>query len=148
MGKRTEEVKKRDERVMATGTFDLIHPGHIFYLSKAKSLGNQLVVVVARDSTPKIKPIIPEKQRKKVINSLKPVDKAILGDKKDKLKPVESLTPDKIVLGPDQDWNESEVKNKIKKELGLNIEVIKIKEYKKCQLCSTTEIIKKIKKNC
>ena len=40
--------------VMATGTFDLIHPGHGVYLEEAKKLGgdnSRLVVVIARDST-------------------------------------------------------------------------------------------------
>ena len=38
-------------RVMASGVFDLIHLGHISYLEQARSYGDELVVVVARDST-------------------------------------------------------------------------------------------------
>ena len=36
---------------MATGVFDLLHPGHIYFLTEARRLGDELVVVVARDST-------------------------------------------------------------------------------------------------
>ena len=49
-------------KVMATGAFDLLHPGHGLYLEKAKELGGEdavLVVVIARDSTVKKKKRIP-----------------------------------------------------------------------------------------
>jgi FAD synthetase len=48
-------------RVLATGTFDLLHPGHLFYLEQSKALGDELVVIVARDANVKHKPrpIIP-----------------------------------------------------------------------------------------
>ena len=36
--------------VMAFGTFDLLHPGHLSYLNKSKKLGSKLIVVVARDA--------------------------------------------------------------------------------------------------
>ncbi|MCJ2563189.1 MAG: adenylyltransferase/cytidyltransferase family protein, partial [Candidatus Thermoplasmatota archaeon] len=38
-------------RVMASGVFDLLHTGHLHYLEEAKKLGDELIVVVARDST-------------------------------------------------------------------------------------------------
>ena len=38
-------------RVMAVGVFDLLHAGHLHYLEQAKSLGDELVVVVAHDDT-------------------------------------------------------------------------------------------------
>ncbi|WP_290898688.1 adenylyltransferase/cytidyltransferase family protein, partial [Ferroglobus sp.] len=36
-------------KVVATGTFDIIHPGHIRFLEEAKKLGDYLVVIVARE---------------------------------------------------------------------------------------------------
>ena len=36
-------------RVVATGTFDIIHPGHIRFLEEAKKLGDELIVIVARE---------------------------------------------------------------------------------------------------
>jgi cytidyltransferase-like protein len=37
--------------VMTFGTFDVFHPGHRFYLTEARKLGNRLIVIVALDST-------------------------------------------------------------------------------------------------
>ena len=69
-------------RVMASGVFDLIHPGHISYLQQARSFGDELVVVVACDDTVrknKHEPITPDYMRAKIVGSLKPVDVAIVG---------------------------------------------------------------------
>ena len=38
-------------RVMAVGVFDLLHAGHLHYVEQAKSLGDELIVVVAHDDT-------------------------------------------------------------------------------------------------
>ena len=67
---------------MASGTFDLLHPGHGIYLQEAKNLGgykSKLYVVVARDSTVEKRkrvPIVGENQRLELIKMLKPVDEA------------------------------------------------------------------------
>ena len=69
-------------RVMASGVFDILHTGHISYLEQAKAAGDELVVVVACDSTVrkrKHEPVTPENMRLKIVQSLKPVDRAILG---------------------------------------------------------------------
>jgi len=68
-------------RVLATGTFDILHPGHLLYLEEARALGDELYVIVAREKNikHKPKPIISENQRLKMISSLKAVDEAILG---------------------------------------------------------------------
>ncbi|ADP77958.1 FMN adenylyltransferase [Methanothermus fervidus DSM 2088] len=135
---------------MATGTFDIIHPGHGFYLKKAKELGgknSKLVVIVARDSTVrarKRKPVINEKQRLEVVKMLKPVDEAYLGCEGDIFKTVEKIKPDIIALGPDQDFDEKELQKELKKR-NIDCKVVRIKEYKKSPLDSTCKIIKKIK---
>ena len=64
-------------KVMATGTFDLLHLGHIYYLKEAKKLGDTLTVVVATDSTVrklKHEPVNQEKIRVNLIKELKVVD--------------------------------------------------------------------------
>ncbi|MDY6931735.1 MAG: adenylyltransferase/cytidyltransferase family protein, partial [Halobacteriota archaeon] len=68
-------------RVLATGTFDILHPGHLTYFREAKKLGDELIVIVARDVnvTHKPKPIIPEEQRVEMVGALSIVDKVILG---------------------------------------------------------------------
>src|SRR5256885_9042397 len=69
-------------RVMATGVFDLLHPGHVYFLREARALGDELWVVVARDTTArkfKHEPIMPEAARFQMVEALKPVDRAVLG---------------------------------------------------------------------
>ncbi len=94
------------KKVMAFGTFDLLHPGHIHYLKNSKKLGDFLVVVIARDSTVlKIKnklPINNENTRLQNIIKLEIADKVILGDKIDKLKVVRDEKPDVLSFGYDQ----------------------------------------------
>ena len=57
-------------KVMATGTFDLLHMGHIYFLKEAKKLGDKLIVIVARDSTVrkmKHEPVTPQEMRLQLI---------------------------------------------------------------------------------
>jgi FAD synthetase len=84
------------------GTFDILHPGHIFLLKEASKHGD-VIVVVARDSTVKrIKgrePIFNEEHRLMMVSSIKYVKKAILGkESTDILEIVEELKPDVIVV--------------------------------------------------
>ena len=91
-------------RIVATGTFDLLHPGHLFYLEESKKLGDELFVIVARDANVKHKPhpIIPEDQRLAMVAALKPVDHAMLGDQTDMFLPIEKIHPDVITIGFNQ----------------------------------------------
>jgi Glycerol-3-phosphate cytidylyltransferase (EC 2.7.7.39) len=70
-------------RVLATGTFDILHPGHLLYLEEARALGDELYVIVAREKNikHKPKPIISENQRLKMISSLKAWMKLFSGAK-------------------------------------------------------------------
>ncbi len=132
-------------RVVATGTFDIIHPGHIRYLEEAKKLGDELIVIVAREKNVKHKPkpIIPDEQRVKVVSALKPVDKAILGDENDIFKPIMELKPDIIALGYDQHFDEKKLEDELRKR-GLKTKVVRIKVKENCEFCSSTKIIKRI----
>ena len=97
---------------MATGVFDLLHPGHVAFLREAKKLGDELVVVVARDSTAKrLKhaPITPQSNRLEMVGALKPVDRAVLGNEGDIFEILDEIRPDVIALGYDQVHNEDRV---------------------------------------
>ncbi|HEY6239020.1 MAG TPA: adenylyltransferase/cytidyltransferase family protein [Thermoplasmata archaeon] len=101
-------------RVMATGVFDLLHPGHLYFLEQARRLGDELVVVVARDQTArrlKREPYVPEHMRRQMVEALKPVDRAILGSTTDIYSTVLEVRPDIIALGYDQVWNEREIES-------------------------------------
>jgi len=137
-------------KVMATGTFDILHPGHGLYLEKAKQLGgknSKLIVVVARDSTVHAKkrvPIVNESQRLEMVKLLKPVDEAYLGHKTDMFKIVAEINPDIIAIGPDQKFDLDHVKNQLKIR-NLSSKVLRVENYYNSNLDSTCKIIKKIK---
>jgi len=90
--------------VVAQGTFDLLHPGHVHYLEHAASMGDRLVVIIARPTNVDHKeaPICSAEQRRELIGALEVVDEAILGDREDIFRPIEELEPDVIALGHDQ----------------------------------------------
>ena len=107
-------------KVMATGTFDIVHPGHGFYLEKAKQLGGKdstLMVVIATDKTVekhKRVPIMNQNQRLEMIQLLKPVDEAYIGSEADPFEIVKEKKPDIIAIGPDQNFNPKSLEDKLK----------------------------------
>ncbi|MCK4416035.1 MAG: FAD synthase [Thermoplasmatales archaeon] len=134
-------------KVMATGTFDLLHMGHIYYLKEAKKLGDTLSVVVARDSTVrklKHEPVNPEEIRLDLIKEVKVVDEAYLGYEDDMYAIVEEIKPDIIALGYDQIHDEDTIKSELKKRK-LATKIVRLSEYK-CgsDLDGTRRIIQKI----
>ena len=132
---------------MATGTFDLLHLGHIYYLKEAKKLGDKLAVVVATDSTVrrlKHEPINPEKIRLELIKELKIVNEAHLGHEEDMYEIVEEIRPDIIALGFDQIHDEEKIKAELKKR-NIKAKVARLTEYKQgSDLEGTRKIISKI----
>ncbi|MCL2033042.1 MAG: adenylyltransferase/cytidyltransferase family protein [Methanomassiliicoccaceae archaeon] len=135
-------------RVMASGVFDIIHTGHISYLQQAKALGDELIVVVACDETVrknKHEPITPEGMRAKIVENLKPVDEAIIGKGGDIFDTVRKISPDIIVLGFDQTFDENGLRKGLE-EHGLgHIIVTRAAEYAE-DLTATRRIIQKIRK--
>lgn len=132
---------------MATGTFDLLHMGHIFFLKEAKKLGDKLCVVVATDKTVrtlKHEPINPENIRLNLIKELEIVDEAYLGSEDDMYAIVEKIKPEIIALGFDQIHNEKKINTQLQKR-NLAVNVVRLKEYS-CgeDLNGTRRIIRKI----
>ena len=94
-------------RVLCCGTFDFLHPGHLYFLKQASDFGNELYVVVARDeNVNKIKgryPSYKEVDRLEKVKGLDYVDDARLGyPGMNFLKVVKEINPDIIALGYDQ----------------------------------------------
>jgi FAD synthetase len=130
------------KRVLATGTFDILHPGHLYYLEESRKLGDVLYVIVARDANVKHKPypFIPEEQRRIMVAALKPVDHAILGDPTDMFRPVREIDPDVITIGFNQHFDET----RLKKELfsrGLRAGVVRIGSCPEKAICSSRRIV-------
>lgn len=133
-------------RVLATGTFEILHPGHLLFLEEAKKLGDELFVIVGRDVNVKKRkrtPIIPEEQRLKMISALKMVDKAMLGSEKDIYEPLYSIKPDVIAIGYDQDFDEETLEQALR-ERGFHSKVIRIKKHNSNAFCKAEEIIRRI----
>ena len=132
---------------MATGTFDLLHLGHIYYLKEAKKLGDRLAVVVATDSTVrrlKHEPVNPEEIRLNLIKELKIVDEAYLGHEEDIYEIVKEIKPDVIALGFDQIHDENKIKSDLKKR-NIKTKVVRLTEFKGgSDLEGTRRIISKI----
>jgi FAD synthetase len=147
------EHKKRAEKeiiVLAKGTFDLLHYGHIFYLTEAKKAGGRdavLKVVIARDKTVKklkgAKPVIPEKQRLAIVSSLRVVDDVFLGYEEIDMKQViRKVKPNIIALGYDQENLEKQLLEYII-EAGLDIEIVRIGKFQEGEEPNSSSKIKR-----
>ena len=132
---------------MASGVFDIIHPGHISYLKQAKALGDELVVVIACDDTVRRKkhePITPDYMRARIVGELKPVDKAIVGGTGDIFETVKEIRPDIIVLGFDQGFDEKALSDDLIKHGIEGVKVVRATETAD-DLNATRRIVKKIR---
>ncbi|OPX68368.1 MAG: FAD synthase [Methanoregulaceae archaeon PtaB.Bin056] len=133
------------KRVVATGTFDILHPGHLYYLEESRRLGDELYVIVARDRNVRHKPrpVIPEEQRARMVAALKPVDHAVLGDLHDMFRPIEEIRPAVITFGFNQHFEEEKVRKELEKR-GLSVELARIGSYRGDRYCSSSEIVRQV----
>jgi FAD synthetase len=133
------------KRVVATGTFDLLHPGHLYYLEESRRLGDELYVIVARDANVrhKPKPVIPEDQRLKMVAALKPADHAVLGDLHDMFRPIREIKPAIITIGFNQHFDEEKIKGDLMAR-GIISEVVRVGQYPGDSCSSTSRIIRKV----
>jgi len=137
------------KKVLIAGTFDIIHPGHIFLIKEASKLGDVYVIVSTdknRENYSGVAPINPETQRLEVIKNIKGVRDARIGrSDNDTLKTVEEINPDIILLGPDQNYDIEILKRGLKKKGLDHIEVKRLEiYYNKYELHSSSLIKQKI----
>nr|ANV80964.1 glycerol-3-phosphate cytidylyltransferase [uncultured Candidatus Thalassoarchaea sp.] len=136
------------KRIMAVGVFDLLHAGHLHYLEQAKALGQHLTVVIAHDDTVRIRkhePVTNHDLRRRMVEGLKPVDDAIIGNPPEvpifDILPI--VKPDIIALGYDQEHAEESINRKLR-ELGYqDIEVVRVEGLSE-DLDGTRKIIARI----
>ena len=121
------------KKVMCFGTFDLLHEGHKYFLTEAKKLGSELIVVIARDETVvKVKkhtPVHNEQQRLENLERMGIATKVLLGHVGDKLKIVEEEKPGIICLGYDQTFFTKNIKEKLE-ERGVPVEIVRLPAHK------------------
>jgi FAD synthetase len=120
--------------VLVFGTFDMLHPGHIFFFKEARKQGDRLVVVIARDLTVKqVKGSFPqnnEMTRLEEVKKIEEVDDAMLGSSTDdKLEIIEKIKPDVICLGYDQKAFAENLEDELVKR-NLFPEVKRLEPYK------------------
>ena len=100
-----------EKTVAVSGYFDPIHVGHIEYLELAKNLGDKLIVIVNNDHQCRLKKgksFMYEKDRLKIVESLRIVDEVFLSIDKDKTvcKSLEYIKPDIFANGGDRSLKE------------------------------------------
>ncbi len=141
--KKIESEKKK--LVFTNGCFDLIHRGHVEYLSRARELGDYLVVGLnSDDSVRRIKgkdrPIVPLEDRAIVLSALESVDFVIPFEEDTPERIIGKILPDKLVKG--EDWAKNSIVGAdIVSENGGEVVRIPLTAGK-----STSELIKRILK--
>ncbi len=137
---------KNAKVVMAAGTFEILHPGHLEYLREAWKLGYVTAVVSSDENAEKAKGrriLIPQKQRAEVLSNLYYVHRVVLGSPGDIFDILEVVKPEVVLLGPDQRVSEARVREEARKR-GLDVEVYRLGELKQCELCGTSKIVKRM----
>lgn len=129
--------------VFTNGCFDIIHRGHVEYLTKAKGLGDVLVVGLNTDASvrrikgPK-RPIVAEGDRAIVLAALRMVDFVSLFDENTPYELIQAIVPDVLVKGAD--WTpETIVGRDIIEKSGGSVQTIDLVPHR-----STSAIIRKI----
>jgi FAD synthetase len=99
-------AKSKMRKVMGFGTFDGVHPGHLFFMKQLRDLGDEVFVVVARDGNViKIKgksACFSEKERLEAVKKTGLADHALIGRAADFYHWIKKFRPDVIGLGYDQ----------------------------------------------
>jgi len=98
--------------VFTNGCFDIIHPGHIDLLERARALGTRLIVGINSDKSVRAikganRPFINETDRAAILQSLKSVDEVRIFDETTPAGLIEEIKPDVLVKGGD--WAENEI---------------------------------------
>ena len=136
--------------VLAGGVYDVLHLGHLAALTEAKSFGDLLIAVVATDVTVEMlkgrKPIFPEEDRRKLVEGLKPVDRAILGYEDVGMGYEEVLMevkPDIVAFGYDQENLERSVREIITRH-NLRIKMVQLSRFEHETHHSSTSVRQKL----
>jgi D-beta-D-heptose 7-phosphate kinase/D-beta-D-heptose 1-phosphate adenosyltransferase len=101
--------------VLTSGSFDLVHLGHVKYLAKAKNLGDVLIVGVDGDAKIRKRkgadrPMVPEDERLEMLAHQRPVDLIYLkADDEERWALIKTVRPDVLVLSTDHSYSPEEL---------------------------------------
>jgi D-sedoheptulose 7-phosphate isomerase len=103
---------KNGKTVFTNGCFDILHPGHVDLLRRAKELGTCLIVGINSDESVRSikgadRPFMGQDDRKKLLESLRMVDEVVIFDELTPERLIGALKPDVLVKGGD--WKENEI---------------------------------------
>ena len=138
-----ERLRADRKRVAFTnGCFDILHSGHITYLTAARQLGDVLVVGLNSDASVRrnkgpLRPIVAEDDRAKLLLALRCVDYVVLFDEETPLRLIERLVPDVLIKG--RDWAHLVVGREVVEAAGGRVELADLVADR-----STTQIIERI----
>ena len=102
-----QELRQNGRKLVFTnGCFDILHVGHVRYLSQARALGDALVVAVNSDQSVREnkgdgRPIVPENERAEVLSALACVDYVFLFDEATPQRIIDIIVPDVLIKGAD-----------------------------------------------
>ena len=138
---------KKTKKIIVAGSFDVLHPGHVKFLEwvKKKFKGKLIIVLARNESIEKMKErkaVFSERERKIMLEAIRYVDKVIIGDKKEFLKPLLKEKPDVIVLGYDQWPNEKELEKRLR-ERGLCVKIVRAPPFNE-KMWKSRKIIERI----
>ena len=142
-----QALRRKGHRIVFTnGCFDILHVGHLRYLTAARQEGDLLVVGLNSDRSVAVikgprRPIVPAEQRAEILSGLNCIDFITLFDEQDPFNLIRLIRPDVLVKGGD--WPEDQIigADIVKADGGKVVRVPLIKGN------STTAIIEKILKN-
>jgi len=141
-----DEGRSKLSIVLVGGVYDILHLGHLAVLAEAKTYGDVLVVVVATDVSVETlkgrRPVFPEEDRRALVESLKPVDAAILGYEDVGMgyeQVIDEVKPSIIALGYDQDSVARMVTQLVERKK-LNIRVVRLSKFDKEKYLSSSAI--------
>jgi rfaE bifunctional protein nucleotidyltransferase chain/domain len=139
-------LTQRGKTVFTNGCFDLLHAGHVSLLSRARELGDLLILGLNSDSSVQqikgdTRPIVPQNERAAVLAGLAAIDAVVIFEEPDPLKLITHLNPDILIKG--EDWSLDKV---------IGREVVEKNGGKVINLSltpglSSTEIIRRIREN-
>ena len=111
-----KQLQDQNKKVVFTnGCFDIIHAGHIDYISKAKTLGDVMIVGLNSDDSVQIikgkkRPILKESERAFILTNIEHVDYVVIFDQDTPEQLIAKLIPDILVKGAD--WNIEDIVGK------------------------------------
>jgi cytidyltransferase-like protein len=128
MAKHTAKKKKK---VFVSGTYDILHAGHIQFFKDARALGDHLTVCVASDAVVRLAkhriPAIPEDNRRIIVETLSCVDEAVMSSDIDPVfdfkKHILTIRPD--ILAVTEDDSNVEKKRAFLAPYGIEVVVLK-----------------------